>query len=113
MSKDIPILWRFNQNYHMLEVSIERGNPENGYYIYFFSGKTVMRYRKELFTRYIAVRVGPKRVMFWIESNYPGIAGTLTKTEFVYSPIRHQPIGRLVYDKEIEAIRQAQLATFV
>ncbi len=113
MPKHIPILWRFNQNYHLLEVSIEHGYPENGYHIYFFSGKTVMCCRRELVTRYVAVRIGPKPVKFWIKSNCPGIAGTLTKTGFVYSPIRHQPVGDLTYDREIEAIRLANQATFV
>lgn len=112
MSKWVPILWRFNQNYHLLKVCFEQDSSCNGYNIYFASGDTVMRCRKLLVTPYVAVRVGPKEVYFWVEDEQ-GRRGELTKTGFVYTPIGLRPIGNLTYAKELEAIRLAQHATFV
>jgi len=115
MSKRIPILWRFNQNYHLLKVDPRSGRYyKTGYFIYFASGNTVMRYRTRLHSGYIAVRVGPEPVRFWIEKdNHDNTRLRLRKTDYIFSGLNHSLVGNMHYEREIEATALRQQAIFV
>jgi hypothetical protein len=74
ISKRWPILWRFGQNWHILQIA--HGDSPCQLYFRSEDGR-IMRYRRRIYTEYAAVRVGPESVMFWATG---------------FSPLRHHKI---------------------
>jgi hypothetical protein len=81
MSKKVPILWRYWQDWWCLEVEgLQDGTCKDGYYLFFTTSDDpdhgdVRRYHKKLHAPYIMVREGQGPVRFWIadEDSQPGL----------------------------------------
>ncbi|MES2748941.1 MAG: hypothetical protein V4606_00920 [Patescibacteria group bacterium] len=91
VSKRVPILWRFMQDWHCLQVMGWHGHGhDGGYRLFFASGLHKMRYRKVLRTRFVMVRVGTEPVSFWVE-NTKGVAGELIRNGRMVPAHRFRP----------------------
>lgn len=89
--KSIPILWRYLQDWHCLQVMDWRDhNFGAGYHLFFSSGSHMMRYRRVLRTRFVMVRVGTEPVTFWVE-NTKGVAGELVNSGKMVPAHRFRP----------------------
>jgi hypothetical protein len=86
MSKSVPILWRFMQDWHCLQVgSVGTGEFSDGYHLFFTNSDNsddgyVMKYRSLLYARFIMVREGPEPVRFFITDSIFARTGELLKT---------------------------------
>jgi len=76
ISKAWPVLWRYGQDWHCLQVATDF---EYGYRIYFATRTTQMSHKKLLTSRFVMVREGTEPVIFWAE-NYHGEHIELQKT---------------------------------
>jgi len=90
MPKSVPILWRFMQDWHCLQVgSVGNGEFSDGYHLYFtiFTQKdnpghgSVMHYRRLLRARFVMVREGRDPVCFFITDRSGTQVGELIKTD--------------------------------
>jgi hypothetical protein len=87
MSKSVPILWRYMQDWHCLQVgSVGNGEFSDGYHLFFTSSDNsddglVMQYRRLLRARFIMVREGPEPVRFFITDSSFARPGELIKTD--------------------------------
>ncbi len=64
LSKRWPILWRFFQNWHIIRIT---GSTSFSLYFRSKNGQC-MKFRKLIFSDYVAVRIGPEEVTFWAVS---------------------------------------------
>lgn len=82
-SKRWPVLWRFSQNWHILEVDRFHCPFE----LYFWSHGQAMYCRRLIRGKYVAVRVGPEAVTFWAETREVDSPPRLMKTGLIVPAI--------------------------
>ncbi len=87
ISKRWPVLWRFGQDWHCLQVS---GDYESGYRLYFATGRHQMSHKSLISARFVMVREGPEPVVFWAEDEH-GEQINLIKTRRMLPAHRFRP----------------------
>jgi hypothetical protein len=60
--KSWPVLWRYGQDWHCLQVC---GHYEAGYQLHFMTNQTRRTFDKFLTARFVMVREGQEKVIFW------------------------------------------------
>ena len=79
-----PILWRFRQDWALLQVACD------GPYIFFFESEgTVMSYKTALNRKIVFVRIGPKPVRFWAVGVNGQLVGVSFTGQYIQAPLRN------------------------
>ena len=109
VSKSWPILWRYGQDRHCLQIV---GKYELGYRLYFSTETRIMSFRNQLVSRFVSVMEGPEPVVFWaIDDN--GVKLEILKTGRMLPASRFRPDRSLPNASSFEYLRAIGEVTHV